>query len=261
MKTKTAASLFGAAWLTGVSTVSAQWTVVVPPQQPPQRVSPAQGIRNASPALPARPAFPQQGEWRTPPPPPQQQTVAGRETVVVRPFAPQEPERRPNPPRRRPDRREADRRIAAQEAYAYGRTYDYGGGGRPPAGHYDLRGNRDIDMMGGRDPVVVGDDGRREASPPKVRYPKGAVVLGEFNAGGDAKEVVVNREISRCYLELVSGVVSINTVVVRPEKTALPQTVRLSEGRLHVVDLGGKRVVSGFRISDNGRGVYRVIVQ
>ena len=63
------------------------------------------------------------------------------------------------------------------------------------------------------------------------------------------------------YLELVSGTVSINTVVVRPEKTALPQTVRLQEGKLHMIDLGGKRAVSGFRISDNGRGVYRVIIQ
>ena len=80
-------------------------------------------------------------------------------------------------------------------------------------------------------------------------------------AGGEAKEVVVNRQITRCYLELVSGTVSINTVVVRPEKTALPQTVRLQEGKLHMIDLGGKRAVSGFRISDNGRGVYRVIVQ
>ena len=85
--------------------------------------------------------------------------------------------------------------------------------------------------------------------------------MGELNAGGEAKEVAVNRVISQCYLEIVSGTVSINTLVVRPEKLALPQTARLTPGQLHVIDLGGSRNVTGFRISDNGRGVYRVFVK
>jgi hypothetical protein len=181
--------------------------------------------------------------------------------VVVRPLGSQQSERRPNPPWRRPDQRDVDRQIYEQDAYGYGYSYDYGGRGIPPAGHYDMHGPRDYDMLGGRDAVVVRDDGRREPPRREIRYPKGAVVLATLNAGGEAKEVVVNRQITRCYLELVSGTVSINTVVVRPEKTALPQTVRLQEGKLHMIDLGGKRAVSGFRIGDNGRGVYRVIVQ
>ncbi len=86
-------------------------------------------------------------------------------------------------------------------------------------------------------------------------------MVAELNAGGDAKEVAVNRVISQCYLEIVSGTISINTVVVRPEKTALPQAARLTPGELHIIDLGGNRNVTGFRISDNGRGVYRVFVK
>ncbi len=105
--------------------------------------------------------------------------------------------------------------------------------------------------------VQVSPDSQYE-SPKK---PKKAIFVGELNAGGDAKEVVVNRVISQCYLEIVSGTVSINTVVVRPEKLSLPQTVRLTPGQLHTIDLGGKRSVTGFRISDNGRGVYRVFVK
>ncbi len=93
------------------------------------------------------------------------------------------------------------------------------------------------------------------------KKPKGSVLVGELTSGGDAKEVAVNRVVSKCYLELVSGTVSINTVVVRPEKLALPQAVSLTPGQLHVIDLGVKRNVTGFRISDNGRGVYRVYVK
>jgi len=91
--------------------------------------------------------------------------------------------------------------------------------------------------------------------------PKHSVFVGELSAGGDAKEVAVNRVITQCYLEVVSGTVSINTVVIRPEKTALPQAVRLTPGQLHVIDLGMKRSVTGLRISDSGRGVYRVYVK
>ena len=109
-----------------------------------------------------------------------------------------------------------------------------------------------------RNVQVQGPRASQYESPKK---PKKTIFVGELNAGGEAKEVAVNRVISQCYLEIVSGTVSINTVVVRPEKRALPQTTRLTPGQLHVIDLGGSRNVTGFRISDNGRGVYRVFVK
>ena len=124
--------------------------------------------------------------------------------------------------------------------------------------HFDQPvGNRSGDNRDGR----YRDGGYQEGSYQKVKYPKHTIVIGEYSAGGDAKEVPVNRAISTCYLELVSGTVSINTVVIRPEKRELPQRARLVPGQLYTIDLGGKRNVSGFRISDNGRGVYRVIVK
>ena len=275
MKTIAKTSCLILAWMAAGMTASAQWNVITEPLPPPQ---PAPGLRRPPPPPPPPPHHPQHEtprRWMPPrepgrdsvhrppphytprtqlPPPP-------REPVVVRPLGSQQPERRPNPPRRRPDDRDVERQIRERDAYGY--SYDYGGRGVPPAGHYDLRGGRDYDMLGrrGRDVVVVRDEVRREPPRREVRYPKGAVVVATLNAGREAKEVVVNRQITRCYLELVSGTVSINTVVVRPEKTQLLQTVRLQEGKLHMIDLGGKRAVSGFRISDNGRGVYRVIVQ
>ncbi len=93
------------------------------------------------------------------------------------------------------------------------------------------------------------------------KLPKKSTVIGDFTAGGEAKEIAVNREIRHCYLQWLSGTPSINTVVIRPDKTALPQAVRLQPGALHVIDLGSKRHVAGFRISDGGRGTYRVIVK
>ena len=275
MKTIAKAGFLIIAWMAAGMSASAQWNVITEPLPPRQ---PAPGLRTPPPPPPHHPQRETPRRWmpprepgrdsvRRPPPQHTQRTQLPpprpeprREPVVVRPLGSQQPERRPNPPRRRPDQRDVDRQIQEQDAYGY--TYDYGGRGGPPAGHYDLRGDRYDgrydEMRRERDRR---DEERREPPRREVRYPKGAVVLATLNAGGEAKEVVVNRQITRCYLELVSGTVSINTVVVRPEKTALPQTVRLQEGKLHMIDLGGKRAVSGFRISDNGRGVYRVIVQ
>lgn len=95
----------------------------------------------------------------------------------------------------------------------------------------------------------------------ELKRPKHSTVIGDYSVSKEAKEIPVNREISRCYLQLLSGTVSINTVVVRPEKTALPQAVRLKPGEFHIIELGSKRLVTGFRISDSGRGTYRVIVK
>lgn len=226
MKTFAITSGFIIAWMVASMPASAQWNVI--PRPPPPARPPAPGLR---PQPPQRPA-------------------------VVRPLEPKPPEKHPNMTWRRPDDRDVQRQIREREAHG-GYSYDYSGRGVPPAGHYDFRG----DGRGGRNDVILSEPPPPVTVRREVRYPQGAVVVATLNAGGEAKEVGVNREISRCYLELVSGTVSINTVVVRPEKTALPQTVRLQEGKLHMIDLGRKRTVTGFRISDNGRGTYRVIVQ
>ncbi len=87
--------------------------------------------------------------------------------------------------------------------------------------------------------------------------------LGDFQTGGEAKEVACNREASRCAIYVLEGDVIINTLVVREggKKTPIRVTVRLAKGQKpHVISLGAKRLITGFRISDGARGKYRVSV-
>ena len=89
------------------------------------------------------------------------------------------------------------------------------------------------------------------------------VSVGQFIAGGEAKEIAVtDGEYTEIGLELVSGTVSVNTVWIRPEKTEVPIASRLQPGQLVIIYLGETpRRVTGLRISDNGRGVYRIFAR
>lgn len=128
--------------------------------------------------------------------------------------------------------------------------YDYGASARARR-TYEARGRFDGERRGA--------DEARSFS--KKRVPE-AVVVGEFTANGkNAREIAVGRKIERCYIEVLSGSVIINTVIVRPEKKVLKQGVRLEEGAKHKIEIGEPREVSGFRISEDGRGTYRVIVE
>ena len=208
-----------------------------------------------------RPTSPPVVQMPPPPPPP------GYPPTMQRPMPPPTPYYAPqpsSPPQPLPPSN--IRRVPtpvqphAQPPQPYQNVQPTAPKGRDAFGpaHFDQpTGNRNGDNRDGR----YSDNGYQEGSYQKVKYPKHTIVIGEYSAGGEAKEVPVNRAISTCYLELVSGTVSINTVVIRPEKQELPQRARLVPGQLYTIDLGGKRNVSGFRISDNGRGVYRVIVK
>lgn len=87
--------------------------------------------------------------------------------------------------------------------------------------------------------------------------------VASLNAGGDAKEVVINREISAVRLVWESGVVSIQTVVVRQGAAKTSHTVagRVEDKAPLEIKLSGKTQVTGLRISDGGRGVYAVYVK
>lgn len=88
--------------------------------------------------------------------------------------------------------------------------------------------------------------------------------LGDFQTGGEAKEVAVNREVSQCAIYVLEGDVIVNTLVVREggKKTPIPVTVRLAQGQKpYVIPLGAKRLITGFRISDGARGKYCVSVK
>lgn len=82
-------------------------------------------------------------------------------------------------------------------------------------------------------------------------------------AGGDAKEVVVNRSVRMVQIECTQGIVIVNTVVVREGAGKNPITVarRFNAGESQDLDLGQARMVTGLRISDSGRGQYRINVK
>ncbi|MDD5705804.1 MAG: hypothetical protein PHR35_07745 [Kiritimatiellae bacterium] len=90
------------------------------------------------------------------------------------------------------------------------------------------------------------------------------VKIDDIQAGGGAKELAVNRSVARIAIRALEGDVIINTVVVREggKKTPYPLAIRRAKGQeSYVIELGSRRQVTGLRISDGGRGVYRVSVK
>jgi hypothetical protein len=91
-------------------------------------------------------------------------------------------------------------------------------------------------------------------------------VAESLQSGGDAKEVSVNRQITKVRFRATSGVVVINTFWVRDGGARRQITVgrRLESGQEAVIEIGGRQNVSGLRIGDGGgrtRGTYAVDVQ
>ena len=84
--------------------------------------------------------------------------------------------------------------------------------------------------------------------------------LAELSPGKEAKEVAVNRTIRAVQIECLEGSVIVNTLVVREggAKEALTVGRRFNAGDRQDLDLGRERNVTGLRISDGGRGRYRV---
>ncbi|MCE9614361.1 MAG: hypothetical protein K8T26_08795 [Lentisphaerae bacterium] len=87
--------------------------------------------------------------------------------------------------------------------------------------------------------------------------------VADLTTGGDAKEVAVNREVSKVRIVSESGTVVINTVVVRVGAQKTPHTVgaRLAEKEDREIELGSKQNITGLRISDSGKGTYSVYVK
>lgn len=87
--------------------------------------------------------------------------------------------------------------------------------------------------------------------------------VAELDAGGDGKEVSVNRDCSVCLIKCEEGSVIINTVVIREGGKKTPKTVgkRLNKGDSEQVPFGDKINVTGLRIGDDGRGHYEVYVK
>lgn len=86
--------------------------------------------------------------------------------------------------------------------------------------------------------------------------------IADLTAGGDAKEVTVDKTISKCVIKCTSGSVIINTLVVREgaKKTPIKVVSTIAEGEEKLVEIGERRMVTGFRISDQGSGTYEISV-
>lgn len=87
--------------------------------------------------------------------------------------------------------------------------------------------------------------------------------VADLKAGGDAKEVAVNRQISTVLIRCTEGTVIINTIVIRDggNKAPFPVTARINQGEDKTIEVGNERNCSGIRISDDGKGSYVVFVR
>lgn len=89
--------------------------------------------------------------------------------------------------------------------------------------------------------------------------------IAELTANGaaDAKEVSVNRKVSKVRIACKEGEVIINTLVVRRGSEVDRHTVahKFKPDEKMVIDIGKKVDVTGFRISDDGKGVYYIAVE
>ena len=87
--------------------------------------------------------------------------------------------------------------------------------------------------------------------------------VADLTAVGDAKEVAVNRQASKVRIVVQQGEVIINTLVVREGAGKTPITVarKFALKETCDLDLGNRKMVTGFRISDGGGGRYRVYVK
>ena len=92
---------------------------------------------------------------------------------------------------------------------------------------------------------------------------KAGVKVATLTAGGDAKEVAVNQQVSKVLIKCTEGSIIINTVAVRDGGNVTKHTVgaRINKDEVQQITVGEKVNCSGLRISDDGRGQYEVRVK
>ena len=145
--------------------------------------------------------------------------------------------------------------------------YGYGNGGYyndrpPPPPHYDNRYYRDDrDYRDYRDDRYdrYRDDRHRDDRHHHDRR-QGSPTSREFQASGSAKEFAFPAGNSRCTITVVDGSVGFKTVVIRNGGAKRSQTINATFQRGQSFDVHIDRDSTGLRISDTGRGRYRVSV-
>ncbi len=134
----------------------------------------------------------------------------------------------------------------------------------PPPPSYEYRTSRDSYYddydRGYRDGRRDRHDDDRDRRNRNDRH-GGSARSGDFTAGGDAKEYPFPAGHRRCTIEVVDGSVGFRTVVVRRggAKEFIKVNATLQRGQKFDVPIDAQ--ATGLRISDTGRGRYRVIVK
>ena len=139
-------------------------------------------------------------------------------------------------------------------SYGYGNSGYYSG--QPPSPRYDNRYYYDD-----RPPPPRYDDRYRDDRHHHDRHRHGAPGAGEFQAGGSAKEYSFAPGCTRCVITVLDGSVGFNTIVVRAGGAKRSHTISATFQRGQSFDVPIDRNSTGLRISDTGRGRYRVSVR
>ena len=86
--------------------------------------------------------------------------------------------------------------------------------------------------------------------------------VARLTAGGGVKEVPLQCAAQRCLIRCIDGSIIVNTVVAREGGSSSPFRVgrRFALGEEQIVDFGSVRELTGLRISDDGQGVYEILV-
>ena len=84
---------------------------------------------------------------------------------------------------------------------------------------------------------------------------------GEFSAGGNAKEYAFGAGHRRCTITVTEGSVGFRTIVVRSGGAKKPHAFNTTLQKGQSLDVPIDRDATGLRISDTGRGRYRVTVR
>ena len=141
----------------------------------------------------------------------------------------------------------------------YDSGYNYGNNGyyygQPPPSRYDNRYYYDD-----RPPPPRYDDRYRDDRH-HDRHQHGRTPAGEFQAGGGAKEYAFPAGQSRCTITVIDGSVGFNTIVIRAGGAKRSQTISATFQRGQSFEVPIDRNSTGLRISDTGRGRYRVSVR
>ncbi len=89
--------------------------------------------------------------------------------------------------------------------------------------------------------------------------------VAELTAKGGANEVKLNKakEASWLMIHAIEGNVVINTIVLREgaKKTPITVATKLTKDQKKEVSLGGRKSLTGIRISNTGGGKYRIYLK